>query len=212
MSLKVPLAILALTVPASKAAVMSLPPNIALCASAPSGYAAYHWARIAEEDKAVTGIVMLPEPSKPVAVPVAAPERAIVRLAASLVAVAALPVHDSAVVAVVAVAALPVQEPDDPLQLPVRLALIVAGKFSDTLALPFTLTAVLVLVPSVIVMLRAVPQLAVVILAVPLNEVPLMVRAVYNFVAVAALPVHEPEEPVTEPTIGFEKVFVPAIV
>ena len=122
---------------------------------------------------AVTGIVMLPEPSNPVAVPVAAPERAMVRLAASLVAVAALPV----------------QEPDDPLQLPVRFALIVAGKFSDTLALPFTLTAVLVLVPSVILMFLAVPQLAVVILAVPLNEVPLMVRAVCNFVAVAALPV-----------------------
>ena len=34
----------------------------------------------------------MPEPSKPVAVPVAAPLRAIVRLAASLVALAALPV------------------------------------------------------------------------------------------------------------------------
>ena len=145
---------------------------------------------------AVTGIVMLPEPSKPVAVPVAAPDRAIVRLAASLVAVAAVPV----------------QEPDDPLQLPVRLALIVAGNFNDTLALPFTLTAVLVLVPSVILMLRAVPQLAVVILAVPLNEVPLMVRAVCYLVADAALPVHEPEEPVTEPARGLLKGFVPATV
>ena len=51
---------------------------------------------------AVTGIVMLPEPSKPVAVPVAAPERAIVLAVASLVAVAALPVH----------------EPDDPVVFP----------------------------------------------------------------------------------------------
>ena len=150
---------------------------------------------------AVTGIVMLPEPSKAVALPVAAPDRAIVRLAASLVAVAALPVQALAVVAVVAVDALPV-----------RLALIVAGNFNTTLALPLTLTAVLVLVPSVIVMLRAVPQLAVVILAVPLNEVPLIVRAVCNFVAVAALPVHDPEDPVTEPTMGLEKVFVPAMV
>ena len=139
---------------------------------------------------------MLPEPSKAVAVPVAAPDRAIVRLAASLVAVAALPV----------------QEPDDPLQLPVRLALIVVGKFNDILALPLTLTAELVLVPSVILMFLAVPQFAVVMLAVPLNEVPLMVRAVCNFVADVALPVHEPEEPVTEPMMGFEKVFVPAIV
>ena len=116
---------------------------------------------------AVTGIVMLPEPSKPVAVPVAAPERAMVRFAASLVALAALPV----------------QEPDDPLQLPVRLALIVAGNVNDTLALPLTLTAVLVLVPSVIVILRAVPQLAVVMLAVPSNAVPLIVRFAASFVA-----------------------------
>ena len=105
--------------------------------------------------------------------------------------------HDLAVVAVVAVAALPVQEPDDPLQLPVRLALIVAGSLRVTAALPLTLTASPVLSPvlSAIVISRAVPQLAVVTLAVPLNEVPLMVRAVCNFVAVAALPVHEPEEP-----------------
>ena len=131
-----------------------------------------------------------------------------------MVAVAELPVQALAVVAVVAVAALPV-----------RLALIVAGNVSDTLALPFTLTAVLVLVPSVILMFLAVPQLAVVILALPLKLVPLMVRAGCNLVAVAALPgqalavvavaalpVHEPEEPVTEPTMGFEKVFVPATV
>jgi hypothetical protein len=39
-----------------------------------------------------------------------------------------------------------------------------------------------------------------------------MVRAVCNFVADAALPVQEPEEPVTEPAIGLLKVFVPAIV
>jgi len=39
-----------------------------------------------------------------------------------------------------------------------------------------------------------------------------MVRAVCNFVADAALPVQEPEEAVTEPTMGFEKVFVPATV
>ena len=67
--------------------------------------------------------------------------------------------------------------------------MIVAGNFNDTLALPFTLTAVLVLVPSVILMFLAVPQFAVVMLAVPLNDVPLMVRAVCNLVAVAALPV-----------------------
>lgn len=105
----------------------------------------------------------------------------------------------------VAVAALPVQEPDDPLQLPVRLALIVAGKFSDTLALPFTLTAVLVLVPSVILMFLAVPQLAVVMLAVPSKPVPLMVRAVASLVALPALPV-------TLPTIAAENVLVPSIV
>ena len=68
---------------------------------------------------AVTGIVMLPEPSKPVAVPVAAPDRAMVRFAASLVAVAELPVQALAVVAVVAVAELPVQEPEEPEQFPV---------------------------------------------------------------------------------------------
>ena len=121
-----------------------------------------------------------------------------------------------AVASLVAVAALPVQEPDDPLQLPVTLpvilptkvALIVAGNVNDTLALPFTLTAVLVLVPSVILMFLAVPQFAVVMLAVPLNEVPLMVRAACNFVADAALPVQEPEEPeqfpVTLPVRGPE--------
>ena len=44
-----------------------------------------------EASSDVTGIVMLPEPSKPVAVPVAAPDRAMVRAVASLVAVSALP-------------------------------------------------------------------------------------------------------------------------
>ena len=53
----------------------------------------------------------MPEPSKAVAVPVAAPDRAIVLAAASLVAVAALPVQALAVVAVVAVDALPVTLP-----------------------------------------------------------------------------------------------------
>ena len=47
-----------------------------------------------EASSDVTGIAMLAVPSKPVAVPVAAPDRAIVRLAASLVAVAELPVHE----------------------------------------------------------------------------------------------------------------------
>ena len=136
----------------------------------------------------MTGIAMLPDPSKAVAVPVAAPDRAIVLAVASLVAAVAVDA------------------------LPVRLALIVAGNVNATLALPLTLTAVLVFVPSVIAMLRAVPQFVVVMLAVPLKLVPLIVRAVCNFVADAALPVHEPEEPVTEPTMGFEKVFVPPIV
>ena len=42
---------------------------------------------------------MLPEPSKAVAVPVAAPDRAMVRAVSSLVAVAALPVQTWAVAA-----------------------------------------------------------------------------------------------------------------
>ena len=60
-----------------------------------------------EASSDVTGIVMLPEPSKAVAVPVAAPDRAIVLAVASLVAVAALPVH----------------EPEEPEQFPVTFPL-----------------------------------------------------------------------------------------
>ena len=53
----------------------------------------------------------------------------------------------------------------------------------------------------------AVPQFAVVMLAEPLNEVPLIVRAVCKVVAVAALPVVEADDPVTE--IGQLPVGVP---
>ena len=47
---------------------------------------------------------------------------------------------------------------------------------------------------------------------VAVAALPVQALAVVAVVAVAALPVHEPEEPVTEPTMGFEKVFVPATV
>ena len=118
---------------------------------------------------AVTGITMLPEPSKPVAVPVAAPDRAMVRFAASLVAVAALPVQALAVVAVVAVAALPV-------------VLTEAVPVSFDASSDVTGIAMLA-VPSKPV---AVP------VAAPLRA---MVRAVASLVALAALPVSEPVTP-----------------
>ena len=47
---------------------------------------------------------------------------------------------------------------------------------------------------------------------VAVAALPVQASAVVAVVAVAALPVHEPEEPVTEPAMGFEKVFVPPIV
>lgn len=46
-------------------------------------------------------------------------------------------------------------------------------------------------------MVRDVPQIDVVILADPLNDVPFIVLAVCNLVAVFELPVHEPELPDT---------------
>ena len=61
-----------------------------------------------ETSKAVTGMVILAVPLNDVAVPVAPPDIAIVR------AVVSCP-------ALVAVAELPVQDPDEPLQLPVTL-------------------------------------------------------------------------------------------
>ena len=60
-----------------------------------------------------------------------------------------------------------------------------------------------------IVMLPEPSKLVAVPVAAPDRAI---VLAVASLVAVAALPVHEPEEPVTEPAIGFEKVFVPATV
>ncbi|MBR6253129.1 MAG: hypothetical protein IKR04_04775 [Clostridia bacterium] len=78
--------------------------------------------------------------------------------------------------------------------MPVKLALIVLGNLRVTAALPLTLTAVPVFIPSLseILILRAVPQLAVVILAEPSNEVPLIVLAVANLVEVEAFPSKAP--------------------
>ena len=74
--------------------------------------------------------------------------------------------------------------------LPDNVALIVAGSFNVTAPLPFTETAVPVLVASLsaILIFLAVPQFAVVMFWLPSNEVPLIVRAVCNLDAVAALP------------------------
>lgn len=74
---------------------------------------------------------------------------------------------------------------------PVKVAFIVAGNFNVAFALPLTLTAEPVFVPSLsaIEIFLAVPQLAVVILAEPLKLVPLMVLLVCKVVAVEALPV-----------------------
>ena len=96
----------------------------------------------------MTGIVMWPEPSKPVAVPVAAPDRAIVLAVASLVAVAALPVQDLAVVAVVAVDALPVT-------LPVRFPLNAVAVIVFVLGLILVLLENLAVVVLVAVLLAS---------------------------------------------------------
>ena len=100
-----------------------------------------------------------------------------------------------AVFSVVAVAAFPVQEPDDPEQFPVMLALIVAGSFNVAFADPLTDTALPVLVPSEseMEMFLAVPQLAVVIAALPSKLVPLIALVVASLVAVDAFPDSAPE-------------------
>ena len=74
---------------------------------------------------------------------------------------------------------------------PLKAALMVAGNLSVTSPLPFTDTAAPVFVQSesAIYKFLAVPQFAVVILPVPSNEVPLIVRAVANLVAAAAVAV-----------------------
>ena len=66
----------------------------------------------------------------------------------------------------------------------------ISFKLQDTSTLPFTLFFVL---PIVIPL--AVPQFDVVILAEPLNDVPFIVLAVCNFVAVAEFPEHEADVP-----------------
>lgn len=68
----------------------------------------------------------------------------------------------------------------------------ISAKVQVTLPLPSTDLPVL---PMVTV--RAVPHDVVVMLADPLKLVPFIVRAVWMVVAVAALPVHEAELPVT---------------
>ena len=60
--------------------------------------------------------------------------------------------------------------------LPLRLALIVLGRFNIIAPLPSTLVAVPELVPSEIVMFLAVPHLLVVMSADPLKSVPLILR------------------------------------
>ena len=60
--------------------------------------------------------------------------------------------------------------------LPLRLALIVPGRFNVIAPLPSTLVAVPELVPSEIMMFLAVPHLLVVMSADPLKSVPLILR------------------------------------
>ena len=73
-------------------------------------------------------------------------------------------------------------------------------------------------VPEIVPVIAAEPsklfphKLLAVASLVAVAALPVQAWAVAAVVAVAALPVHEPEDPVTEPAMGFEKVFVPAIV
>ena len=143
--------------------------------------------------------VALPEPSTLTAVPVFVEDESLILMLLAVphfaVVIAAepskfVPLMLLAVCSLVAVAELPVQEPDEPVALPVRLALMVAGKSRMTLPEPSTLTAALVLVEvaSLMYTFLAAPHLAVVMFAEPSNDVPLMLLAVCSFVAVATLP------------------------
>jgi len=74
------------------------------------------------------------------------------------------------------------------LAVPLKVALIVAGSAILTSPPPVLAVPAPELVPSVIMKVVEGPQVAVVIFAVPLKEVPLIVLAVFNFVALAAFP------------------------
>lgn len=132
-------------------------------------------------------------------VPVSVLESAVTVI--SLVPSKATPFMLRAVCSLVAVAALPVVEPEEPVTDPLIGLVTVKLARVPTLVREESVTVALSMVPV------NVPASAVtVMLVVPSKLTPLIVRGFCKAVAVAAFPVVEPEDPVTEPTIGFVTV------
>ena len=101
----------------------------------------------------------------------------------------------------VTVAALPLVEPEEPVIDPVIGLVTVKLAKVPTLVKEEAVTPEFRVAP-----LKVLAAAVTVIGAEPSKLTPLMARAVASTVAVAALPVVEPEEPVTEPVMGFVTV------
>ena len=107
-------------------------------------------------------------------------------------------VTDLAALNSVADEALPDKAPTKVVEVILAKPLIVLGTTKVALALPSTAVPVVPAVAEIEIVLLL-PQLSVVISALPSKVVLLIFLPVCNLVAVAAFPVHEPDEPLTLP-------------